>query len=412
MAQVDVSLTFAQLLNIASELQVPLDFTKKLQKWDLVKALREHTLANVITSKPMLELYESVKPFFNTLSSPQLCYPYELLDPVSKREVFNSADWIFEEKMNGFRATMTFIDKKPVLWSRTIDAASFFPVMFSNLAMQGFKYLGHHKDLPSFVLDGELLPEKGSFYPFHNGIDYLSYILDTDKENSLRLQRENPVSFYPFDILYYDGESVVDLPLFERAKLLESLLVRLEQYSPQIRRVPRTLQNKAQFLDRMFRSGSEGAVAKNLHSTYNPSGLRKKDAFVKVKRSYFLNGEVLLLQDTMDGWISNAFTDETGAITDIEVSTYIRNGEELTPHILARVPIPFSQRTPFLRFKEGSIYYEPLLGTVVEIDGKGFHENGMLDSPILLRFRMDKQLGDCIIDHDDLTKRINKEAIT
>ena len=87
-----------------------------------------------------------------------------------------------------------------------------------------------------------------------------------------------------FDVLYVDGESLLDQPYATRIKLLP------EQYRPP-RIVTADAMEAQQFFDRAIAAGQEGLMAKALDSPYAAG--RRKGAWIKIKRAHTLDLVVL-----------------------------------------------------------------------------------------------------------------------
>lgn len=366
--------------------------SKKWTKWELVLVMREHVLRNQYTPPDKNQLHEAVHTvsgLFSQMSSPQLCFPYELLDDISKREVMMSGDWVFEKKLNGYRCMATVVNGQVWFWSRTLDAVNFLPFWMSPRIAMDIPKIG----LPNCIIDGELVAEN---IPdsFRSQDDYLFFIFNEkeDIRSVQKIQEQYPLTWYPFDIPYFDGTWVSDLPLYERSHLLDHVMDALDH--PQVGRIDRVLRNRGEFLSSIIRHGGEGVVAKNIHGTYDRWGKRNKNSYIKIKRSYSLNPEVMNIKDTYDGWISGFDRLPSGVIKTIDVSAYLPDNQ---PVVIAKVNVPFSQQQPFTTFTEEGMKQEPILGMVVEVDGRGFDDNHRLIDPVLVRFRLDKTIDSCVL---------------
>lgn len=130
------------------------------------------------------------------------------------------------------------------------------------------------------------------------------------KKVSEKILRDAPVALLVFDVLYVNGRLAIDLPLRERAQLLDELLsaerVRREPLPPHkasqgqfvfeeeeqdapttaVIRAPAFRANSPEEFDRLFVAartrGNEGLMIKDLESTYSP-GKRGK-SWLKMKR--------------------------------------------------------------------------------------------------------------------------------
>jgi bifunctional non-homologous end joining protein LigD len=109
--------------------------------------------------------------------------------------------WLFEVKFDGFRALAYVRPGACRLVSRTEhDLTERFPTLAQEIA--------HATKSPNAVLDGEICrldpAGRSSFSELQQG--------------------SGPLVFYAFDLLELDGETLVDLPLRERKRRLETLL--------------------------------------------------------------------------------------------------------------------------------------------------------------------------------------------
>jgi len=126
------------------------------------------------------------------------------------------------------------------------------------------------------------------------------------KKVSAKLLRDVPVAYLVFDVLYVDGELLLDRPLSERARILDNLLVApraavVHQLQAQSRlgfdepeetslspllRAPVAAPSSAEDLDALFTAarerGNEGLMIKDLDSLYTPG--RRGKSWLKMKR--------------------------------------------------------------------------------------------------------------------------------
>jgi DNA ligase-1 len=94
------------------------------------------------------------------------------------------------------------------------------------------------------------------------------------------IAKEIPLELQLFDIIYYDGESLIDVPYEKRRRRLTEIVGKIP-ITKQI--VTDNPQQAKDFLDEALNSGHEGLVAKRLSSPYTP-GIRGKRWF-KIKQT-------------------------------------------------------------------------------------------------------------------------------
>jgi len=117
------------------------------------------------------------------------------------------------------------------------------------------------------------------------------------------LRAELPLTPFFFDVLYHDGESLIDHPLSER-------LERLERILPSAARVPRVVtgdaEEAARFQADALERGHEGVMVKSLAAPYAAG--RRGSAWIKVKTARSLDLVVLAVEwgsGRRKGWLSN-----------------------------------------------------------------------------------------------------------
>ncbi|HVF38293.1 MAG TPA: ATP-dependent DNA ligase [Gemmatimonadaceae bacterium] len=109
--------------------------------------------------------------------------------------------------------------------------------------------------------------------------------------NFLKLRDEIPLSPFFFDILYHDGESIVDQPLASRLQRLDSII-------PESLRPPRIITARVEDAERFetetLSRGHEGIMVKSLSAPYAAG--RRGSAWQKVKRARTLDLVVIAVE--------------------------------------------------------------------------------------------------------------------
>jgi ATP-dependent DNA ligase len=185
---------------------------------------------------------------------------------LSRKELPEGEEWIYEPKFDGFRV-IAFVDGEDVyLQSRGArPLRRYFPEL----------------ELPPgrYVLDGELLILGADG---HEQFDALQNRLHPAESRVRMLARETPALLRAFDLLAEGKERLLKRPFANRRERLESLVAglggRKKTAAGSIELTPlvRTLAKAAPWLE-----GGEGVIAKQLSAPYRP-GERK--GMVKVKR--------------------------------------------------------------------------------------------------------------------------------
>ncbi len=167
---------------------------------------------------------------------------------------FDSVDWIFELKWDGYRAVAE-VGKQVNFYSRN-------GLSFANKYETVYEALQTIKD--EMILDGEIV------------------VFDDGKPNfqKLQLYSENthlPIVYYVFDIIGYKGKDVTDLPLLERKALLQKVLPKNDI----IRYCDHVEDEGEAFFEQIVAKNMEGMIAKRKESTYH-IGKRSND-WLKIK---------------------------------------------------------------------------------------------------------------------------------
>ena len=178
---------------------------------------------------------------------------------------FDDDDWVFEFKWDGVRTLAHIRSGSLRLISRRgRDVTDLYPELAP---------MAEQLSARNGLVDGEIIAFGPDGTPSFERIQQRFTRARPPKATI----ESNPVEFLAFDLLWLDGESLMDRPLEERRALLERLLVPTKrlQISPQI--PGRGTAVYAAAAER----GIEGAIAKRKGSVYRP-GARSKD-WVKIK---------------------------------------------------------------------------------------------------------------------------------
>ena len=123
----------------------------------------------------------------------------------SAKSPFDSPDWVFEIKLDGYRAITVFDSAgKPHLWSRNgLPLEQKFPAIAK--AVSKLK-------LRSTVLDGEIVAVD------EKGIPRFQLLQRFQKQPTA------PTLYYVFDVLWNNGADLTGKPILERRAVLERVL--------------------------------------------------------------------------------------------------------------------------------------------------------------------------------------------
>ncbi|MDD5674583.1 MAG: non-homologous end-joining DNA ligase [Chitinivibrionales bacterium] len=318
---------------------------------------------SVLSGKTVEELREA--PVLPSLPSDVPVTVSPMLATAIKKP-FIDPDWIFEIKWDGYRAIAIVGKKKVMLHSRNQKSFSLkFAPIVASLKKLAFEA----------VLDGEVVAVN------NKGLPDFQMLQDYEKSGLGRL------IYYVFDILYYQGRNLKELPLIERKELLKKILPSLGN----IKFADHVWKEGVAFFNAATRKGLEGIVAKDSKSIYR-EGIRSPH-WLKIKKQ--MTQDCVIAGFTapkgsrsfLGSLVLGAFT--KGELTYIGESGGSFGGikpkaiyERLKP--LAQKENPF--KTPLSQV--GPItWVRPLL--VCEVAFTEWTKEGMMRHPVFIRFRDD-----------------------
>ncbi len=190
-------------------------------------------------------------------------------------EAFDDPDWLFEVKWDGYRTISLIRDGKVQLLSRNNKSFTekYYPI---TEALSRWKI--------NAVLDGEIvvINSKGAS--------------NFGAMQNWRSESDGELVMYVFDLLWYDGNDLMKLPLIERQSVLKEIFpsdddtIRLSEVFPE---------NGKEFFIAAGKLGLEGIIAKKSDSTYTPDTRSKSWLKIKVhKRQEVVIGGYTLNEGT------------------------------------------------------------------------------------------------------------------
>lgn len=215
---------------------------------DEVKFNSESTKSQIFTSNLFKDLKSSsipkdVKPMLATLVN----------------KPFDSPDWLYEVKLDGYRA-LAFLDNNKInLLSRNnkLFNDKFYPIVHVLAEIN-----------INAVLDGEIIVLD------KNGISDFSAL------QNWRSEVDGELAYVVFDILWYEGKELIDLPFVDRHRILTEVL----PFEDDRLRLSETFDvDGVEMLNVAAKLGLEGIMAKRKDSVYVP-GSRSKE-WLKIKTS-------------------------------------------------------------------------------------------------------------------------------
>ena len=328
-----------------------------------------------------------------------------------------------EDKYDGIRAQAHVGPEEPHvrLFSRTRDdITESFPELVP--ALRAFR--------GPLILDGEIVAwREGRALPFSELQKRLGR-----KRVTRRLMEEVPVAYVVFDVLYTEGELVIDRPLNQRGLMLDAAFASASKpataeatdaqgqlhFEPAIPsaqpkterqaiRAPTQRATSSGELDEMFERaqarGNEGLMVKDLNSEYTPG--RRGRSWLKLKRELATLDVVVTRAEWGHGKRAGVLSDVTFAVRDGERLLNVGKAYSgLTDQEIAELTQWFVEHTledhGFVREVEPKVVLEVAFNAVMRSER---HDSGFaLRFPRILRIRSDKAAGE--IDTLDAVRRI------
>jgi bifunctional non-homologous end joining protein LigD len=303
-----------------------------------------------------------------------------LATPVSK--AFNDPDWLFEPKLDGYRAIAFVKEGEARLHSRRgLDISTKYSSLLPELQQQPAAEL---------ILDGEIiaLDEKGRSC-FQCLQQYLKAM-----QGRAHTEPSIPLVYYIFDILYLDGYDLREVPLSNRKDLLQATL----KTSEHIRVVDFYEKEGKTVYKAAIDNGLEGAIAKQRHSIYE-TGKRSR-SWLKVKP--VLTGDFVITgynrgsssrANTFGALLLGYYDDEGNLV----YSGHVGSGfdEQALNDLRQRLDKLITDDCPFLDLpplNAPTTWVSPEL--VAEVKYEEVTQDGYLRIPVFLRLRDDKPAGE------------------
>jgi len=293
------------------------------------------------------------------------------------------AVWL-EDKYDGIRCQLHKVGPRVELYSRDlkeitrtffdiVDAARTFPV--------------------DLILDGELLAMRGDrALPFSELQKRLGR-----REFDLFLGEEVPINYIAFDLLWLNGESLLNQPLAERRRALEALLPFPEKFRVAgISQAASAAEIEAAFVAARARN-NEGLMVKDPASAYTPG--RRGLSWLKLKKAYATLDCVVVGAEYGHGKRKDVLSDYTFAVRD-EASNQLKTiGKAYTG--LTDVEIAdLTKHFLNTAIRQHGRYFEVEPQVVLEIafdriQPSDRHSSGLaMRFPRILRVRTDKSPAD------------------
>ena len=244
----------------------------------------------------------------------------------------------------------------------------------------------------SFILDSEAVgydKKTGKCMPFQNISQRIKRKYDID-----RMASEFPVELNVFDVIYYEGKSLINEEFQKRRKLLEKII---KQETKKIVLAKNKIVSEKRDVDKFFKeavdSGNEGLMFKSLNAPYKPGA--RVGYMIKFKSIMETLDLAIIGAEWGEGkrakWLSSyqiACIDENGKLLEIgKASTGLKEKEE--------EGLSFKEMTRLLRpliisEKGKEVQVKPKI--VIEVGYEEIQKSPTYSSGFALRFPRVKQV--------------------
>lgn len=396
---------------------------RKLGKTDYVLALRQwhldHDFPNGVPEELTLMLS-------GVADGPMLCSRVSELKPDEQKAIWDDPMVIAQQKEDGVRAVLPFIDGKLHMFSRNISVKDFLPVDYSENLWLEYCQEKLDKITDKFIVDSEcvslnphintIMGKKGVVT--ESQLQAVTALLALNSQESIAIQRDEnaPIEFRIFDCLWYNGEWLMDKPLIERQKYTEKAILQFQAAGLKCRQPVSNYTNKLAFYKAMLAAGNEGVVLKYLDSPYITGSNRSKRGWLKCKRKMTEAMQGDGLADTLDAFVSGyEESDEdkswAGLVGALEFSVHLKCEDgSYKDHKIARVTnIPMDLRREVTELDENG---RPRLkkdwyGRVASIDGQCVSARALrLKHAVLVDWRPDRSEETCVLEESYLKKMV------
>lgn len=341
---------------------------------DFKEGIHQSTSQEIDTNKTLL-LNKTISPM---LASPGI-------------EIFNSPDWIYELKYDGYRAVAHIHKGTVSLQSRN---AINFNEKFAPIVRE-LEQLEHDA-----VLDGEVV------FVNKEGVPKFQEL-----QNYPDIKAKGALQYMVFDILYLNGHNTVDLPLLDRKSLVKDLIPESDivQYCDHIEDMGKTLFEKA------LASGMEGIIAKKKGSSYDVG--YRSEHWLKLKSTS--SSEALICGYTISEK-SRPFGSLILGMMEDEELVYVGNcgtgfSQKLMKELHASFQALVAKQTPFkskpnLKGRK-PVWMRPVL--VCEVEFSEWTKDHHMRHPVFKGLREDKEIPDTVPDaFEEVTSVETKDQTT
>ncbi|CRK84688.1 RNA ligase family protein [Neobacillus massiliamazoniensis] len=253
---------------------------------------------------------------------------------------FDDDSYITELKLDGFRTIWTKFDNKVKIYTRhNTEITSMFPELTRFPFPNGT------------VLDGEIIVADLQGRPDFEAV----------MERFKSKKSEHRISFCVFDIIYFNGNKITNLPLLERKEILAKVIT---EDTPLLNKVQWIEGNGVQYFELIKQHDLEGTVQKKSNSKYQIN--KRSHDWLKVINYKYDNVYIFGLRKN-----------EFGLLLTFEDGKYAGLMEFVTPH--ARKEFYQQYKEFIIEDDEKFIYLDPKMK--IKVKYRNLTKNGQLRIP-------------------------------
>jgi DNA ligase-1 len=289
--------------------------------------------------------------------------------------------WI-EDKYDGIRAQIHKVGKTVAIFSRDLKEIT---RSFDELAEAAARLES------DFICDGEIVAMRGETILTYAELQKRL----GRREADLFMREQIPVQFIAFDLLWRNGENLLERPLLERRKLLEQVV-------PGAFRAAHITEAKSENeIEQAFTAArarnNEGLIIKDPASTYVPG--RRGLAWLKLKKAYATLDCIVVGAEFGHGKRRAVLSDYTFAVRDEnsgELKTIGKAYSGLTDIEIAQLTEHFLKRVVWQRGRYFAVEPDTVLEIAFDLlQRSDRHSSGLaMRFPRIVRIRQDKTLSE------------------
>jgi DNA ligase 1 len=176
----------------------------------------------------------------------------------------------------------------------------------------------------SCIIDGEAVgynPSTKMYVPFQNISQRIKRKYDIEQ-----MAKDVPVELNIFDIIFYDGKSLIKEPFIERRKILSKIITEKEYQIRLSAQITTDNESDAEiFYHKSLDAGNEGVMFKNLNSPYKPGS--RVGYMVKLKPIMETLDLVIVAAEWGEGKRAGWLTSYTVSVYDEDTDEYLEIGK-------------------------------------------------------------------------------------